>query len=202
MDQIYRDTLTTVVIHKYDLDALVLKLEASDRQNTILYIALLLIVLLAIFAAYYIIRNHRRMMEKEQLTKKLLSNQALNMPYISESLDKISNRSIKLSASLYEEVQTVLNKVKNESKSSIVEIVNDAEFISRHPYIKELNFLSPSEKLVLILTEEEYSIKEIALYIGSTDSSVRAMKTKIRNKLAQSGCDNQIYNKLKIIKKK
>lgn len=202
MEQIYTDTLNTVVVYKYDLDALVLELEAVERQNTILYIVLVMVVLLAILVGYRIIRRHRRQLEQEHLTKKLLSKQAVSLPYMTDSINKISSKSIKLSASLYEELQSVLNNVKNENKNSFVEIVNDADFIARYPYIKEMGFLTPSEKLVLIFTEEDCPVKEIALYIGSTDTSVRAMNTRIRNKLTQSGSDSSLYNKLKILKKK
>lgn len=202
MDQVYIDTLNTVVIHKYDLDALVLELEAADRHNTILYIALLLVVLTAAIIVFKVIKNHKRQLAHEQLTKKLLSKQAHNLPYISDSINKISNKTIKVSASLYDELQAVLNNVKNDSKNSFIEIVNDSDFVSRHPYIKEMSFLTPSEKLVLILTEEGYPVKEIALYIGSSDTSIRAMKTRIRNKLTQSDCEKSSYKRLKILKKK
>ncbi len=202
MDQIYIDTLSSVVISKYDFDALVLELETAERQNTILYITLLLVVFMAIIAGYRIIKKYRKQLEQEHLTKKLLSSQAVNMPYMSDSINKISNKSIKLSTSLYEEHQNLLNNVKAKNKNSFVEIVNDTDFMARYPYIKEMDFLTPAEKLVLIFTEEEYPVKEIALYIGSSDTSVRAMKTRIRNKLAQSGCNSSIYNKLKITKKK
>ncbi len=63
-----------------------------------------------------------------------------------------------------------------------------------------MDFLSPYEKIVLIFTEEEYPLQEIALYIGSSEASVRAIKSRIRNKLMQSGSIGT--NKgLKILKK-
>lgn len=71
-----------------------------------------------------------------------------------------------------------------------------------YPFIKELDFLTPQEKLVLILSEENYSLSEVALYTGSTEASVRAMKSRIRGKLMQSGSIGEQYKKLKIFKKK
>ena len=199
MEQIYVDTLNTVVIHKYDLDALVLELEMVERHNAILYIVLAALILIGGVVGYIMVRRHRRVMVQEYFTKRLLSRQAGNLPYMSDSISKISNKSILVSASLSEELQSLLNNVKSESKNSFAEIVNDAAFIARYPYIREMDFLSPAEKLVLIFTEEEYPVKEIALLVGSTDTSVRAMKTRIRSKLTQSGCNSALYNKLKII---
>ena len=193
MEQIYVDTLNTVVIHKYDLDALVFELEAVERQNTILYIVLFLVVAAAILIGYKIVGKHKRQLDQEHLQKKLLSKQVENLPYLSESINKISNKSIRISSSLYEELQSLLNDVKSGSKNSLNEIVNDANLLARYPYIKE--------KLVLLLTEEGYPAKQIALYLGTSDSSVRAMKTRIRNKLSQSGSDSFDYNKLRISKK-
>ena len=118
MDQIYVDTLNTVVIHKYDLDALVFELEAVERQNTILYIVLFLVVAAAILIGYKIVGKHKRQLEQEHLQKKLLSKQVENLPYLSESINKISNKSIRISSSLYEELQSLLNDVKSGSKNS------------------------------------------------------------------------------------
>ena len=98
-------------------------------------------------------------MVQEYFTKRLLSRPAGNLPYMSDSTSKISNKSILVSASLSEELQSLLNNVKSESKNSFAEIVNDAAFIARYPYIRDMDFLSPAEKLVLIFTEEEYPVK-------------------------------------------
>ena len=198
MEQIYVDTLNTVVIHKYDLDALVLELEMVERHNAILYIVLAALILIGGVVGYIMVRRHRRVMVQEYFTKRLLSRQAGNLPYMSDSISKISNKSILVSASLSEELQSLLNNVKSESKNSFAEIVNDAAFIARYPYIREMDFLSPAEKLVLIFTEEGYPVKEIALLVGSTDTSVRAMKTRIRSKLTQSGCNSALYNALAV----
>ena len=73
---------------------------------------------------------------------------------------------------------------------------------SQIDFIKEMDFLSPQEKLVLILTEEEYPLAEIALYTGASEATVRAVKSRIRSKLMQSGSISAQNNKLKIFKKK
>jgi hypothetical protein len=132
----------------------------------------------------------------------LLSRQAENLPAFANEVNKISGKSIKISGTLYDELQDAITRVRNSSKSGIVEVVNDADFIKMYPFIKELDFLTPQEKLVLILSEENYSLSEVALYTGSTEASVRAMKSRIRGKLMQSGSIGVQYKKLKIFKKK
>ena len=130
----------------------------------------------------------------------MLSRQAGNLPLLTDKVNKISSKSIKLSAALYDELQQAINDVKTENRSGIVDIVNDTDFIRQYPFLKEMDFLSPYEKIVLIFTEEEYPLQEIALYIGSSEASVRAIKSRIRNKLMQSGSIGT--NKgLKILKK-
>ena len=76
------------------------------------------------------------------------------------------------------------------------------EFVRMYPFIKEMEFLSPQEKLVVILTEEDYPLAKIALYTGTSEATVRAVKSRIRSKLMQSGSIGAQNNKLKILKKK
>lgn len=202
MDQIYVDTLKTVMVYKYELDAAVLELERISLHNTILCCVLAIIVAGVIVAAYYLGRWHNKKMNAEKFANRLLSRQAENLPAFANEVNKISGKSIKISGTLYDELQDAITRVRNSSKSGIVEVVNDADFIKMYPFIKELDFLTPQEKLVLILSEENYSLSEVALYTGSTEASVRAMKSRIRGKLMQSGSIGEQYKKLKIFKKK
>ena len=139
-------------------------------------------------------------MKKESIAKKLLSQQAATLPVFTDKVNKLSGKSIKFSSSLYDEFQEAIDMVKGARKSGIVEIVNDNEFLSSYPYIKELSFLTPQEKLVLILSEENFTTAEIALHLGVSDNSVRAIKTRIRNKMAQNGDSLRSKRKFKIMK--
>ena len=201
MDQIYVDTLKTVMVYKYELDAAVLELERISLHNTILCCVLAVIVTGVIVAAYYLGRWHNKKMNAEKFANRLLSRQAENLPAFANEVNKISGKSIKISGTLYDELQDAITRVRNSSKSGIVEVVNDSEFIRTYPFIKGLDFLSPQEKLVLILTEEGHPVQEIALYTGGSDSSVRAMKSRIRNKMEQAENISPNYLKLKIFKK-
>ncbi len=202
-DQIYGnvpDTVKPVMVYKYELDAVVVKLADIQKQNTILVSLILLIVVLVSALAYYIYRRVSSKMKKENFAKKLLSQQAATLPVFTDKVNKLSGKSIKFSSSLYDEFQEAIDMVKGARKSGIVEIVNDNEFLSSYPYIKELQFLTPQEKLVLILSEESFTTAEIALHLGVSDNSVRAIKTRIRNKMAQNGDSIKSKRKFKILK--
>lgn len=202
MDQIYVDTLKAVMVYQWELDAAMLEVERISRHNTILYLVIAVLVAGAIVAAYYMGRRHNRKLNAEKFANRILSRQAENLPVLANEINKISGKTVKLSGMLYDELQDAINKAKAGSKSGIVEVVNDTEFIKMYPFIKEMDFLSPQEKLVLILTEEEYPLAEIALYTGASEATVRAVKSRIRSKLMQSGSISAQNNKLKIFKKK
>ena len=201
MDQIYIDSLNALMVYKYELDAVVLELERVEQQNAVLYFVLGGVVVLAAAAGYYIHRRYNRELSTEKLANRLLTRQAENLPLFTDKVNKISSKSIKLSGELYDELQSAISMVKTNSESGMVEVVNDEMFLKMYPFILEMEFLTPREKLVLILTEEEYSIAEIALFISTSDASVRAIKSRIRTKLIQSGCIGGSYKKLKILKK-
>ena len=201
MEQIYIDSLNALMVYKYDLDAVVLELERVEHHNSVLYFILVVLSLAAVAVGVVIIRGNKKRLAKEKLANKLLSRQAEGLPLLADKVNKISSKSIKLSGPLYDELQDAISAVRTSSKSGIVEVVNDADFLKLYPYIKGLDYLSAQEKLVLILTEEDYPVGEIALYIGATEATVRAIKSRIRSKLIQSGSIGGNYKKLKTLKK-
>lgn len=201
MEQIYIDSLKALMVYKYDLDAVVLELERAEHQNIVLYFVLGGVVLLAAVAGYILYTKHVRALNAEKLANRLLVKQVENLPLFTDQVNRISSKSIKLSGVLYDELQDAITMVKSNSRNSMVEVVNDADFIKMYPFIGDMTYLTPQEKLVLILVEEEYTIAETALFLGTTDASVRAIKSRIRSKLVQSGSTGGNHKKLKILKK-
>jgi hypothetical protein len=201
MEQIYIDSLKALMVYKYDLDAVVLELERVEHHNAVLYFVLGAVVVMAAVMGYYIYRRYSRALNTEKLANRLLTRQAGNLPAFTEKVNKISNKNIKLSGELYDELQSAISMVKTNSESGMVEVVKDGMLLKMYPYIQEMEYLTPREKLVLILTEEEFPIAEIALFIGTSDASVRAIKSRIRTKLMQSGSIGGNHKKLKILKK-
>lgn len=201
MDPIYTDTLKTLMVYKYELEAAVVELERISHHNTILYCIIAALIAGAVIGAYWLGRIHSRRLNAEKFANRLLIKHAENLPLLANEVNKISGKNIKLSETMYDELQGAITKAKAGSRSGIVEVVNDSEFIRTYPFIKGLDFLSPQEKLVLILTEEGHPVQEIALYTGGSDSSVRAMKSRIRTKIEQTENISPNYLKLKIFKK-
>ncbi len=193
------DSLETIMVYRYELDSVVVRLEDMQRQNTVL--ALLLVCLLALSAVvvFVLVRRHKKKMESGNLANRLLKHQAAAMPHFTEKVNKLSAKGIKLSGKLYEEFQAAIDDVKRLSKIGLVEIVNDAEFARKYPFIKDFSNLGVREKIVLILVEEGYSTADIALYLGISDNGVRAIKTRIRGKLKESGHYERYSKKLKIL---
>lgn len=201
MGPIYTDTLKTLMVYKYELEAAVVELERISHHNTILYCIIAALIAGAVIGAYWLGRIHSRRLNAEKFANRLLIKHAENLPLLANEVNKISGKNIKLSETMYDELQGAITKAKAGSRSGIVEVVNDSEFIRTYPFIKGLDFLSPQEKLVLILTEEGHPVQEIALYTGGSDSSVRAMKSRIRTKIEQAENISPNYLKLKIFKK-
>lgn len=201
MDPIYTDTLKTLMVYKYELEAAVVELERISHHNTILYCIIAALIAGAVIGAYWLGRIHSKRLNAEKFANRLLIKHAENLPLLANEVNKISGKNIKLSETMYDELQGAITKAKAGSRSGIVEVVNDSEFIRTYPFIKGLDFLSPQEKLVLILTEEGHPVQEIALYTGGSDSSVRAMKSRIRTKIEQAENISPNYLKLKIFKK-
>lgn len=193
------DTLGTLMVYRYELDAIVVKLESAQRNNTILAIVLVCIIVASNVAAFYFIRHYREKMRSSKLSNKLLHNQAAAMPLFTDRVNKLSAKGIKLSGKLYEEFQAAIDDVKRSSKSGFVEIVNDADFARQYPYIKDFPNLGVQEKIVLILVEENFTTTEIALHLGITDNGVRAIKSKIRGKIKESPMHEKYIKKLKIL---
>ncbi len=196
------DSLGTLMVYRYELDAVVVKLESAQRNNTILAIVLVCIVVLCAAAAVYFIRRYRMKMRSGELSNRLLHQQAAAMPMFTDRVNKLSAKGIKLSGKLYDEFQAAIDDVKRNSKSGFVEIVNDADFAKQYPYVKDFPNLGVQEKIVLILVEEDFSTGEIALHLGISDNGVRAIKTKIRGKLKESPFYGKYCKKLKILNTK
>ena len=193
------DSLETIMVYRYELDSVVVRLEDAQRQNTVLAVMLVCLFVLSVLVVIYLVRRHREKMRSGDLANRLLKQQAAAMPYFTERVNSLSAKGIKLSGKLYEEFQAAINDVKRLSKMGFVEIVNDVEFARKYPFLKDFPNLGVQEKIVLILVEEGFSTAEIALHLGIADNGVRAIKTKIRGKLKDSPQYGKYSKRLKIL---
>ena len=196
------DSLETVMVYRYELDSVMVRMEDIQRQNTVLALLLLCLFVVSVAVVIFLVWRHRRnreRMESGNLANRLLKQQAAAMPYFTERVNSLSAKGIKLSGKLYEEFQAAIDDVKRLSKMGFVEIVNDVEFARKYPFLKDFPNLGVQEKIVLILVEEGFSTAEIALHLGIADNGVRAIKTKIRGKLKDSPQYGKYSKRLKIL---
>ena len=193
------DTLGTLMVYQYELDAVVVKLEGVQRTNTILAVLLVVLVLGSAFLTVWLVRRNRVKMRKGELANKLLQQQAAAMPLFTDKVNKLSAKGIKLSGRLYEEFQAAIDDVKRSSKMGFIEIVNDNDFARHYPFLNDFPNLGVQEKIVLILVEEGFSTQDIALFLGISTNGVRAVKTKIRGKLNDSPKFAKYSKKMKIL---
>ncbi len=199
MIEIIQDTLSPAMAYKYEMDAIVIKMEELQTTNNILTWCILLLIFLAIGICLGVIRSANNKLKNERLANKLLSKQAAAIPAFIERVNTISNKSIKLSSTIYDEFQDAIDQVKKEHKNGMVEILKDDEFYKLYPYLKELSFLSVQEKFVLLLTEEGCTSTQIALLIGASPNTVKTVKSRVRGKLKQA-INNNEFLKMKIFK--
>ena len=193
------DTLGTLMVYQYELDAVVVKLEGVQRTNTVLAVLLVVLVLGSACLTVWLVRRNRVKMRKGELANKLLLQQAAAMPMFTDKVNKLSAKGIKLSGRLYEEFQAAIDDVKRSSKMGFVEIVNDNDFARHYPFLNDFPNLGVQEKIVLILVEEGFSTQDIALFLGISTNGVRAVKTKIRGKLNDSPKFAKYSKKMKIL---
>ena len=193
------DTLGTLMVYQYELDAVVVKLEGVQRTNTVLAVLLVALVLGSASLTVWLVRRNRVKIRKRELANKLLLQQAAAMPMFTDKVNKLSAKGIKLSGRLYEEFQAAIDDVKRSSKMGFVEIVNDNDFAKQYPFLNDFPNLGVQEKIVLILVEEGFSTQDIALFLGISTNGVRAVKTKIRGKLNDSPKFAKYSKKMKIL---
>ncbi len=200
MMETIQDTLAPAFVYRYEMEALAVKMDTLKTANSILVWTIVVLILIAVVICVCIFRSARIRVKNEQLVNKLLSKQAAAMPDFIDRVNAISNKSIKLSESIYDEFQDAINQVKKEHKNGIVEIMNDEEFYRTYPYLKQLSVLSVQEKYVLLLTENGYSNAQIALFLGANANTVRTVRNRVRTKLKQSEMKDIYMKKLRIFK--
>jgi Response regulator containing a CheY-like receiver domain and an HTH DNA-binding domain len=200
LDSLASDTLAPAIVYREQLNAAVIKLADVERQNDILIVTLVALALLAALAVFLIVKYNRKRMKSQQLANSLLKQQAEALPKFTDTVNKLSSKSLSLSEELFDQFQDAIDEVKNGNKSKMAFIVNDAAFHSKYPYISDYPMLSAQEKLVLILYDEDFKTAEIAVLLGTSDNAVRAIKARIKTKLAQSGNAGRQNKKLKILK--
>lgn len=107
---------------------------------------------------------------------------------------------MRLSAELFNEFQGAIDSINTRQKENISILVNDKDFQEKYPFINDHPSLSNQEKIIFVLYEQDFKVQEIATILNMGDNNVRAIKTKIKNKILRTTAGEQASKNYKIFK--
>ena len=125
---------------------------------------------------------------KEENNKQWIINEILKISSGStlQMLDNVGIEAARLrktSKESYESLNEILNKTRATTKNDITNIIKDEYITTLFPELSSLPDLSPYEKIILILVNQGCSNKDISDILASNQSSVRTIKSKIKDKI-------------------
>jgi len=118
------------------------------------------------------------------------------MPEFIDSVSMDASRSRKVSKEIHDNLSDSVNNVRTKAKIGITDIAREDGFVSAFPEIAHLSDLSQYEKVILVLINNDFSTREIAEMLVTNQSSIRTIKSRIKEKLlAETGLP---YDVLKV----
>jgi len=123
---------------------------------------------------------------KTRFINDILKVSSAAMSQILDNVGLEAARLRKVSKESCDSLNDSLNNIRNSTKSDISDITKDQRFTMHFPEVSSLSELSPYEKIILILTNYGYSNKDIADMLSNNQSSIRTMKSKIKDKVINS----------------
>jgi len=105
------------------------------------------------------------------------------LPKLVDDVNKHASRTRKFSSELSDDLNDTINNIRSFSKNNLSAIAQSETFLSANPNVKCLTSLSDLEIIILILVDLKFSTKEISDLLNNTQASVRAIKTKIKDKI-------------------
>ncbi|MFA5848554.1 MAG: tetratricopeptide repeat protein [Bacteroidales bacterium] len=180
------------------------KLDKARGQLKVLhaFIAFLtLLVLSAIVVIRFGRRAYRRCMEDKDkqssaIEAELKRSRFINLihetsvgalPKLVDDVNRHANRSRKFSSELSDDLNDSINNIRSFSKNNLSAIAQNESFLAANPNVKYLTSLSDLEIVILILVDLKFSTKEISDLLNNTPASVRAIKTRIKEKILAMG---------------
>ena len=177
---------------QYDLSEKDLQLEREKSKVIVQQWVMLMLITITIFGSliiYLRIRLNKKelQMVEARIKNKDLINELLKISSrtLPSMLDEISSLSESLrtrSDRLSNEFKYALNGLKMRYRDEIYLFVENKLSVIEAPMIKHEDFLhlNSTEKLVLFLLNQDYTIKEVAYILNTTESSVRAQKSRLK----------------------
>jgi len=173
---------------------------------SVLAIIIVCTVFTFIFLLHNVMNNKKKAEEKfenAQVIQQVLSTTIGLLPEITTELSKVVNQSAKYSSEIFDLLNNILNNFKIKFRSNITNIVSSNSFQKQNSTINSISELSNQEKLITSLYEKEYTSNQIADFLGLSQGSIRACKSRIKLKLHEkySPIPKEIRS-LKIMKEK
>ena len=105
------------------------------------------------------------------------------LPRFIDDINKQASRSRKYSHELSDDLNSSINSIRSHAKSNFSAITHSKAFLIANQNVKYLISLSDMEIIILVLFDLKFNSKEIADLLNTTQSSVRAIKTRIKEKI-------------------
>ncbi len=191
------------VRRKYDVS---LKKEAEMSKIKVQIIIMICLAILLVFVAFLSLmftRIWKRMknqmeivstverqkycaeaeLKKAWFLNELLKASASLLPQFVENINKEAARDRKISKEISENLNSAIDNVRAMSRNKMTAITKNDNFRSLNPNLDYLPDLSDLEKIILLLMDYNFSVQEISDLINSSPSSIRSIKTKIKEKI-------------------
>ncbi|MCK9628427.1 MAG: hypothetical protein M0R37_07535 [Bacteroidales bacterium] len=175
--------------------------DQQNARNTRKYFILLGIIIIGVLTSItvFLIKRVRSFRDESHLAKKEIrkaENEVSKMKFVNE-LNEMSigllnqlMRSVSIEADrnragasdTADRLVQCISQTKKSSKERIAEIVQN-NFISNYPNLQYLSNLTDFEKVVFVLLDNGYSIREVAALLDRTQSCISGEKSKIKEKI-------------------
>ncbi len=123
------------------------------------------------------------MLEKEWLGNRIKDVYSELMPKMLGDVARETERQRVTNPTFASELDDSLKEVREKTRNRLTEITSEESFNETYPFMRELPFLSGTEKIILVMLRQEYSTEEIAYLLCTSASSIRGAKGNIRKKI-------------------
>ena len=178
---------------KYDTVIIKTQLQANVKAKCMLSRCLSIVLGILILSSYYFIMKHIKLKKQAildrsiqnfnllELKKLKLVNEILQISNdivpIADHIYNLAHKSKTNSNDVFKTLIEYQDTTKEISKSKISEVANN-EMFNSEKVLKKYNDLSDLEKIIILLIEYEYPIKEIAKILNTTVPRINAIKHK------------------------
>lgn len=122
-------------------------------------------------------------LKKAWFLNELLKASAALLPQFVDDVNREAVRGRKISKEIADNLNSSIDNIRTLSRNRITAIAKNDAFRSINTNLDYFPDLSDFEKIILILIDYNYSVLEISELLNSSPSSIRSIKTKIKEKI-------------------